>query len=292
MLKREELIRPLWILTGFILLLLALGSLLDYPVSSFLYAEKSPLFGRLFSAAGEVPAFQLFIIAGVTWFRRRGRSSRFLEWFSIVGSLCLILAGTVLSYLALREDLPALTFVDGVLLALVLLALGLASGLLLTRNASRADCFRLIFSVLLAGAFAMLMVNLVKYPWSRPRMWLLENDPQVAFVPWWKPQGLDGSLSSDNYKSFPSGHTAMAACSLLWTLFPAMHPRLEGTGRFWLLGSAVWTGVVALARLTMGAHFLSDVAASWLFLLFMYLLSVRIFWRDGPVFRKLYDLMT
>ena len=292
MLKREELTRPLWALTGLIVLLLVLGSLLDYPLSVFLYAEEGTLFGRLFSALGELPAFQLFIIAGVTWFRRRGRSSRCLEWVSVLGSVALVGAGALLSYLALREDLPALGLADGLLLTAVLLAFGMISGLILTRSASRADCFRLIFTVLLAGALSMLVVNVVKYPWSRPRMRILDADPQTVFVPWWQPQGFVGSLSSDEYKSFPSGHTAMAACSLLLTLTPALHPRLEGTGRYWLLGSAVWTTVVALARMTMGAHFLSDVAASWLFVLLMYLLSVRLFWRDGPVFRRLYDLVT
>lgn len=292
MLKREELIRPLCILSGTLLLLLALGSFLDHSVSAFLFTETSPLFARLFSAFGELPAFLLFIIAGVTWFRRRGRSSRFLDWFSISGSIALIAAGTLLFYLALREDLPGLGAADGVLLSAALLVFGLSAGLALTRNASRADCFRLIFTVLFAGVIAMLAVNLLKYPWSRPRMRLLAADPLTAFVPWWKPQGLGGSLHSDDYKSFPSGHTAMAACSLLFTITPALHPRLEGTGRYWLMGSIVWTAVVALSRLTMGAHFLTDVAAAWLFVFAIYLLSVRIFWRDGRIFFKLYDWLT
>jgi len=292
MLKREELTRPLLVLSGILLLLLLVGSVLDYSVSKALYTESSSLFACLFSAFGELPAFLLFIIAGVTWFRRRGRRTRILEWFSVFGSVCLITAGTLLSYLALREDLPGMGAADGVLLSAVLLVLGLAAGLVLTRNASRADCFRLIFTVLFAGVFAMLVVNVVKYPWSRPRMRLLTNDPLISFVPWWKPQGLGGSLHSDDYKSFPSGHTAMAACSLLFTLTSALHPRMEGTGRYWFAGSVVWTALVALSRLTMGAHFLSDVAASWLFVFLMYLLSVRIFWRDGPLFRKLYAWVT
>lgn len=292
MLKREQLTGPLWILFGSLMLLLLLGSVWDSQLGTALFGDPNNPICRTISAVGELPAFLLFVAAGVTWLVRRGRRKRWVEWFSLAGGLCFIAGGSVLTFLSFREDLPGASVADCAVFSGIFLAAALAFGLFLTRNASRADCFRLIFTVLFAGAFAMLAVNLIKYPWSRPRVLLLSADEAVAFSPWWQPRGFGDGFRSDGYRSFPSGHTAMAACSLLFTLFPALNQRFEGRGRLFLLISCLWTALVALSRMTVGAHFLSDVAISWLFMLLMYRLSVLLFWRDGRIFQKLYNLLT
>ena len=105
MLKREELNRPLWILLGSLLLLLLVGSVWDRPLGEILLGDEKNVFVRVLAAFGELPAFLLFIAAGVAWFVRRGRSNRWLEWFSIFGSFCFIAGGAVLTFLSLLEDM-------------------------------------------------------------------------------------------------------------------------------------------------------------------------------------------
>ena len=94
------------------------------------------------------------------------------------------------------------------------------------------------------------------------------------------------AAKANDFRSFPSGHVTTAACSLLWLLFPTLHRFFEGKGRLLFLLSVIWTSLVTLSRLTMGAHFLSDTAISWLFVWLLFLAALRLFYRDGWVFRK------
>ena len=90
------------------------------------------------------------------------------------------------------------------------------------------------------------------------------------FTPWWKAgsalknQLVAEGVSSDEFRSFPSGHTACAACAMLVALLPTVSKLFKGKEkRLGLLG-CLWTAIVAFSRLRMGAHFLTDVTMAWL----------------------------
>ena len=96
-----------------------------------------------------------------------------------------------------------------------------------------------------------------------------------AFTHWLRPLGNGGS-------SFPSGHTA-AACSifvlvLLCDVFPGWHKRRA------LVWGACWAyvGGMALSRLVMGRHYLSDtLAAAFLMTaLFLWMTKWKAYRRD------------
>lgn len=294
MLKRENLWKPILLLFGALGLLLTAASFWDEAISSLLYTGTVNSFGSTVAAVGELPSFTLFAMAGVTWLLRRGRSRRWKEWFALFGGTALILLGVFLSFRELKTDLPRLSYVDCGILTAVLYAAVLPLGVLLTRNASRSDCFRFVLSVLLVCGVSMLAVHVLKYVWARPRPWYLAQESAAQFVPWWQP-GIAKYPAGAAFKasrSFPSGHTAAAACSLLWTLFPALHRRFEGRGRVCLFCSVFFTALVALSRLTVGAHFLSDVVLTWLMVSLLYLLSQLLFYRDSTLFVWLYRFLT
>jgi len=71
-----------------------------------------------------------------------------------------------------------------------------------------------------------------------------------------RPEGTWGGVyRSTDPHSFPSGHAARAA--MLAVLGFHLGPGLHGVI---LMG---WAGLVGMARVAMGVHFLSDVAAGW-----------------------------
>lgn len=79
-------------------------------------------------------------------------------------------------------------------------------------------------------------------------------DPYADFVPWYLPSWFSGN------DSFPSGHSANAACVLVLTLLPRLL-----RDRKWLaaiISHALcygWLLIVMAARIVAGAHFASDV---------------------------------
>ena len=115
----------------------------------------------------------------------------------------------------------------------------------------------------------ILVVNLIKIPWGRPRMRLVAVDERACFLPWWQP-GTDlrdtlvaAGVAAEEFKSFPSGHTANASALMLLCLLPRLSSKLEGKQTALFLTGFVWAVLVALSRIIMGAHYLTDTMAGF-----------------------------
>lgn len=104
-------------------------------------------------------------------------------------------------------------------------------------------------------AVQLLAVEAMKYLWGRVRFRdLLAAGSYEAFTPWYVINGLNGN------KSFPSGHTAGAAMSFLAMLLPYVSEKAQKHKQLCFYIPFVYTCIVAVTRLIMGAHYLSDVA--------------------------------
>ena len=296
MLQREGLRLPMLFLGLILMLLLGLGTVYDDAISKFLYSDVPSAYGSFFAAFGELPAYFALHTAGIMLVLRRGKRTRFQDIFLLLGGVALILLGVLGEFCEYREDLPNTPFLDAVIVTLILFLANTLVTFFLMRSATREVVLRFVMAVVFVCAVSMVVVNLAKIPWGRPRMRFLAANPGAAFVPWYRP-GADfrrmyPGIQADEFRSFPSGHVTTAACSLLWLLFPTLHRFFEGKGRLLLLLSVIWTSLVTLSRLTMGAHFLSDTAISWLFAWLLFLTAVRLFYREGWVFRKVYSLLS
>ena len=298
MLKREGLGLPMLLLGVVLALLFGAGIMWDASVSAFLYSGEPTDFGKIFAAMGELPAFLLMESAGLMLILRRGKSKKWKDIFFLLGGIAMILQGFLAQIMEMCEDLPSISVADAGLITLAIYVLNWVFTLRLQKNLTREESMRFIFAVLFVCAVSMVAANAVKIPWGRPRMYFLASEPAAEFVPWYRPgtelkkQFVVQGVKADAFRSFPSGHVVTAAGSLLWTLFPFMHPKFEGKGRLLLILSLVWTTLVTLSRLTMGAHFLTDVAFSWFFVWLLYLGSLPLFYRDSKLYLKLYDIFT
>lgn len=104
-------------------------------------------------------------------------------------------------------------------------------------------------------AVQLLAVEGMKYLWGRVRFRdLLAAGSYDAFTPWYVINGINGN------KSFPSGHTAGAAMSFLAMLLPYISKKAYEHRQLCFVLPFIYTCVVAVTRLVMGAHYLSDVA--------------------------------
>ncbi len=108
-----------------------------------------------------------------------------------------------------------------------------------------------------------LILNVIKYLAGRARPEILESEGFYGFRPF---------NDAHAFNSFPSGHSA-TAFSLAFALI-AIFPR----ARPWALGAAV---LIALSRIMINAHYLSDVVAGAFLAWIAVALVTKQFYRSG-----------
>ena len=132
-----------------------------------------------------------------------------------------------------------------------------------------------IIMLLLAVLIAYLTLELVKGTMRRPRYrTAVKGFEGVGFVPWYEKfpftKELPGLLGIEKteFASFPSGHSMMSMSSFI--TFPALTwliPSLRGREQRLAACGVLYSLAIMISRLTVGAHYLSDVSASGVIML-------------------------
>ena len=123
------------------------------------------------------------------------------------------------------------------------------------RSVWRSHRRRCLFVVLAVALGPGLAVNGVLKPlWGRPRpRHVMQFGGDKAYRAWYQPAGL--SAAAD--KSFPSGHAAMGFVLAAGVVL--LPRRSAGLRWAWMAGALSYGGLMGLARIVQGGHFLSDV---------------------------------
>lgn len=283
------LIQPRYALILVVLLVMGMfmGSVYDWNLSQTVFNLHNP-FGVILAAYGQFPAAACGSLAGVifiaTFDVKDKTRSILLALLGIFVNGCGLAQVIVASSGYLSLPIPALVAIATVLFAA-------CDGILLyvlrgvDNHALRRFAAFLLFVVLVQLA----MVHIVKVVWARPRMRLISSTQGVEFQPWWiinsgqRETFMSLGIASEEFKSFPSGHTSSAACIMAVVALPAIKPQLArwSSKLFW--GSAFATAVVASSRIIMGAHFLTDVTAGFAITFAVLMLGVYLFWKNRIV---------
>lgn len=253
-----------WIygISCFLLALMVLGSFFDYSFSQILYRESST-FGIFFAAFGEYPITLGFTAAGTMLLTAHNRKKKTVGILQILLGGWFILSGTVMASVmpTLYLSLPApIVAVIGLLCSVLVVFFTFR----LCRESDYKIVLRIALVIICVIFAEMLLVNLVKIPWGRARMRLVANDPRAFFMPWWQPGSelkttlTMAGVAAEEFKSFPSGHTANASTLMLLGLLPLLRPRWESKQSLLFVIGFAWTFLVAFSRIIMGAHYLTD----------------------------------
>ena len=265
-----------------LVLFLLAGSLADYPLSCALYDPQN-LFGRFFAAFGEYPAGLGLTAAGVMLVMGRSPQRRAVACLQVIAGVWCVLSGAALTALLPMNYLPVGPAVSAAIgLVCTLAAAGPPPAL--CRGADRRRMLRLAGVFLLVIFGELLVVNCVKVLWGRPRMRLIAADPRAGFLPWWQPShalrdALTGAgVAAEEFKSFPSGHTANASTLMLLALRPGLQKRQTAL----FAAGFLWACVVGFSRIVAGAHFLSDVTMGLALGLLVLTAASRLLCRPEP----------
>lgn len=252
------------ILAVMLLVFMVVGSFFDYQISQALFNIKSP-FGIFFASFGQLPAMLCFAAGGTLLFKLVDSSRKISSFFCIVFGILLNLlavSAVTMDPMLYIENMPlALSAVIAVTIVAVVDILIVK----LTKESSREQIKKFITLAILTMFLQALIINIIKIPWGRPRMRMISVTEGASFQPWWvigsemKTKLMALGVASEEFKSFPSGHTGCAACALLLAALPLLSDRLKGKETMLLWIGVAFTIVVAFSRIIMGAHFLTDV---------------------------------
>jgi len=243
------------------------GSFADYPISKVLYDQSNP-FGRFFAAFGEYPAALGFAAAGAMLLAARNREKRLKGILQILAGCWFILSGAAMAAMLPKGYLVIPTWLS-VGIGLTCTGLTVWGTLHLCNGADRSAAIRVAVTVLLVIFTDIILVNIIKIPWGRARMRLVAVDERAYFMPWWQMgSGLKETLvtagvAAEEFKSFPSGHTANASTLMLLCLGPMLQSRLVKKQTLLFGIGLAWTTLVALSRIMMGAHYLTDTTVGF-----------------------------
>ena len=243
------------------LLAVVAASVWDMDITRAVMNEHS-LYGRTLEAAGEPPAilftsFNLALMAAYffkcTRLTHRDITLGVLNLIGCVGTAIFATVKTVkyvYGYMG-YSTVPFLHIICAVCIAVAISALFVTIAVFMGEKGLK-KYFDTALHCVIAAVATFVIIWALKLVWGRVRPRQLTDT--ALFTPWYLPQWFTG------YFSFPSGHTANATVifSLAYYLrFLPERRKWVGSTVVTLLG--VWTALVALSRVVVGAHFLSDV---------------------------------
>lgn len=267
----------------------------DLPINIALYSPNN-LMAKLFEAFGWLPVYLPAILLAMLWVAE-GRAGPQQRWRLPVGLVLLLAGGGALCY-ACYHYLEKRALVGGgpanprgwLWMALAFLAFGFALWWVLRQG--EAMRHRLFFFAHTGCVFMLLNVGLtsvLKTIWQRPRFdEMLAVGGFAAFRPWYMPLGAGGA-------SFPSAHTAGACGVFLLLVLCDIFPRWNRHRGFVTVVCWGYISLMALSRILLGRHFLSDTLAAMALVALLFFAIRRSKWYQqgllharaaGPVPRK------
>ncbi|MBR6939640.1 MAG: phosphatase PAP2 family protein [Clostridia bacterium] len=230
--------------------------------------NTSNLVANWFAATGEMPASVLLTVAGAFLTKCFQK-----KWQKVVFGILTVAAGGYLGDFISRRLFEENDFSFGFG---IIFGVGIALVFLFTLKfidipkKYRRPLIAMAFIGIAVMALQAGIITLMKTFWGRVRFRDLDAD-YSRFTNWLTVNGNTGD------HSFPSGHTAGAGVSYLIMFLPYISKKLQRNRPLCFGAAFCYTTAVAITRLVMGAHYLSDVAVGGLVSFILTLIGMKIY---------------
>lgn len=274
-----------------------IGLFFDLNYAKTIYNKN--VFGVFFAAIGETPAYGgLAFVAGGLYSYQKNIHKKVNKIILLLISTIFLVVGTFLSMRAMKSynalnipskwylTLPIAILLDGGLCLL---------GYDFTNKTNNKDILRVLIFMGTVIVVQLLVITILKRVWGRPRYRFLisENGYLDYYRNWWEVNSgvkeLFPNISSDNFKSCPSGHTASASCAFLIVLLPRFNEKLKGKEVMLMIVAAIWALIVGFSRHLMGAHFLTDTSFAMMIVMTIFGVMYLIFFATKKVENKVIE---
>ena len=269
------------------------GSIWDMEISQAIYLGQTPsenIFGVIFSFIGIIPTFVGWSFLGASIFylsKKQIENTRKRRWSIAFSVLLFVLSFFYFCNTLYLSNANAVKMHFAVAYSIGI-AVICAAAYLGYRLAKKSDNSKLLQKLLFLAAVSLvtlLVISVTKELMCRPRYrFVLAMNNADYFRSWWQSgRSIRASLGTnavtDECASLPSGHSAYSMFAIF--IFPTLADYRVRSAKYkpylFALGFVWWT-VTALSRLTVGAHYLTDVTVGGLVTILAYTV-VAIVWR-------------
>ena len=278
---------PLYIAAGVFLITLILGSFFDYQISSAI-ADKTNTFGLIISVIGPTIGFGGFAFVGGAYIALAIKQEHKL-WLKICFFVLAALSYGIMIYYAGREyfgvngfDNSSLNFAGFIIAAVAGIGCEIAGYFVFKDCQNPRAWIALIFVYVILLFVLVIGINGLKSIMNRPRFRTVSQG-NVNYYDWWEKcvyyqNYMDKyGIAREEFKSFPSGHTAEASVLIAASVFaPLAHNKLAKIQLPLFIGSCVFVALVGFARILVGAHYLSDISMGALLMIILTVIANEI----------------
>lgn len=264
----------------FIIIMMIIGTFFDLSISKALY-DQNNIFGNILAAFGECPSSLGFVASGTMIIIGRNKDNKIKNILGIILGLWFILSGSLMASL-LPVNYLDIPIILSIIIGLTCSILTILLITKLAKNTDRQTIIKLASVFIIVILANIIIINIIKIPWGRARYRLVAVNDQAYFMPWYQPgTTLKDTLVAqgvlkEEFKSFPSGHTANASCMLLISLLPVLSSKLTNKKNILFIAGIIWTCTVALSRIIMGAHYLTDTMIALLVGLIVFIFVTKL----------------
>lgn len=269
-----------------LLVLTVCGSFWDLEIANAVYIGQTPsenIFGIIFSFIGIIPTFVGWSFLGSSIFylsKKHIENRRKRGWLTAFAVLLFVLSFFYYCNTLYLSNANAFK-VHFVVAYSIGIAVILATAYLGYKLSEKSEDIELLSKVLFlafVSLVALIIISVTKELMCRPRFrFVLDTGNADNFKNWWQSgrqirDSLGKDVVTDEFASLPSGHSAYSMFAIF--LFPALADYVSRLKKFkpiLFVFGLVWWALTALSRLTVGAHYLTDVSIAGLVTIVAYL---------------------
>ena len=268
-----------------LLTMTVIGSIWDFEIAKAVFIGESPsknLFGIIFSYIGIIPTFVgwSFIGASILYLSKTQIASiKKRRWLMAFAILLFVLSVFYYCNTLFLSNANAFKVHFAVAYSIGISIIGVTAylGYVFAKRINSAELLNKLLFLATVSLLTLLIISVTKELMCRPRFrFVLATNNEDYFRNWWQSgrlikASLDTATVTDEFSSLPSGHSAYSMFAIF--LFPTLadfSTKLKKYNIFFFILGLAWWVTTALSRVTIGAHYLTDVTIAGLVTIFAY----------------------
>ena len=277
----------IFMVSAILIALTIFGSVFDLEIAHAIYIGQTPsenLFGIIVSYIGIIPTFVGWSFLGASILclsKKQVENPAKRRWLTVLAILLFVISFFYFCTTLYVSNLNAFKvhFAVAYPLGSAILFVAAYFGYKLSQKSEDSELLKKTLFLVAISLVTLLIISATKEFMCRPRFrFVLAADNIEYFKNWWQSgreikTSLGMGIESDEFASLPSGHSAYSMFAIF--MFPALSEYIREIKKFKIylfgLGFAWWV-ITALSRLTLGAHYLTDVTIAGLVTILAYIM--------------------
>ena len=270
---------PVLTAAAILIALTVCGSVWDFEIANAIYIGEMPRenpFGIIFAFIGIIPTFVGWSFLGASIFylsKKQIEDTKKRRWLIAFAILLFVLSFFYFCNTLYMSNANAFEvhFAVAYSIGIATIAIAAYLGYKLSERSRDAELLKKALFLAAVSLVTLIIISSTKKIMCRPRFrFVLSMDDADCFRNWWQSgralkASLGASAVTDEFSSFPSGHSAYSMFAIF--IFPALADYISSLKKIkpclFALGFA-WWAATAISRLTVGAHYLTDVTIAGL----------------------------